>query len=175
MGNPTRKMAASRKRAPKKRIPQLHWKRANPVPKQPITKPAAKSDPCPICKDSAEDEAPEYPLSCGHKYHLDCLQGQIRFGTGDAASYDIDTWNRCGICRGVIFNESDSDRKVPKDLREANTQRKAQTKKINEDLWAAANTAADQAPDSPEIEALSNKPNQRTWGQWAWSCLPGTG
>merc|ERR1711964_208787 len=171
MGNPTRKMAASRKRAPKKRIPQLHWKRVNPVPKQPITKPAAKSDPCPICKDSAEDEAPEYPLSCGHKYHLDCLQGQIRFGTGDAASYDIATWNRCGICRRVIFDDSASDSMVPKKLREANTQRKAKAEKLEEDGWAVANAAADQ--DSPEPEALSNKPSEQTWGQWACSWLPG--
>merc|ERR1711964_40527 len=74
------------------------------------------------------------------------------FGAGDAASYDIGTWNRCGICRGVIFNESDSDRKVPKDLREANTQRKAQTKKKWEDQRAGLLQVRDR-PSPPQYES----------------------
>merc|ERR1711964_664629 len=123
-----------------------------------VSEPTAGFDPCPVCKDDDEGEAPEYKLPCcDHKYHLDCLQQQIRIGFGD-------TWNQCGICRAAIFDQSANDSEVPTELREANTKRKAKATQDVEAVAVAdreAALAAERVVDEAERAEQAERERQR--------------
>merc|ERR1711964_353643 len=134
-----------------------------------VSEPTAGFDPCPVCKDDDEGEAPEYKLPCcDHKYHLDCLQQQIRIGFGD-------TWNQCGICRAAIFDQSANDSEVPTELREANTKRKAKATQDVEAVAVADREAAleaervvDEADEAErERQRLQQQQPQNSADEWA--------